>query len=296
MTWAYGITTVPSRRDTLFPRTFNSLKLAGFDRPHIFIDGRMEAADYRDYSDRITCRHPNARTAGNWVLSMYELYIREPSAERFAIFQDDFVTSLNLKSYLDRCKYPDKGYWNLYTFPSNQKLCPEGNTYRGWYPSDQYGKGAVALVLSREALCTLLSQRQLIERFQNKKRGHQAIDGGIVDTFNKIGWKEYVHNPSLVQHTGLVSSMGNRRHPLANSFMGEDYDLNQLLPNVDVQDTGLKEWEIELASLERAMKEDMERLRVAKTHLEKVKLQNHVSRYQKRIFQHLRDKSKRSTN
>lgn len=291
MSWAYGITTVPSRLKDLFPRTLKSLQLAGFDYPHIFVDGEPE--DYSLLGTSYTVRIPNVRTAGNWVLSLYELYIRNPDADRFAIFQDDFVTSLNLRMYLDCCNYPERGYWNLYTFPCNQRLCPEERAYQGWYPSDQYGKGAVALVFNREAVCTLLSQRLFVDRHQDVNRGHKAIDGGIVDTFASIGWKEYVHSPSLVQHIGSVSSMGNKRHPTAENFPGENFDLMTLVPNREIIDAKLKAWEVELESLERAMKEDEERLANATTPADKAKFQAHVQRYKKRIQLHLRDSSKR---
>jgi hypothetical protein len=42
-TWAYGITTVPSRLTTLLPRTITSLAAAGFDKPHLFVDGGTAA-------------------------------------------------------------------------------------------------------------------------------------------------------------------------------------------------------------------------------------------------------------
>jgi hypothetical protein len=38
-----------------------------------------------------------------------------------------------------------------------------------------------------------------------------------------------VHHPSLVQHTGDVSAMGNRPHQKASSFPGEEYDALTLL-------------------------------------------------------------------
>lgn len=294
MNWAYGITTVPSRCGELFPRTLASLVKAGFDKPRLFIDGAIDGRDYEKYGLETTTHYPNLRTAGNWILSLHELYLREPRAERYAIFQDDFVTCLNLRAYLDRCDYPAKGYWNLYTFPVNQALAPEGKTYKGFYPSNQRGKGAVALVFNQEAVCTLLSQKRFVDRFQDEKRGHQAVDGGIIDSFNKVGWREYVHNPSLVQHTGLVSSMGHN-NPLAESFPGEEFDLLSLAPNQPAADSKLRAWEIELASLERAMKEDQDRLALAQNPGEKIKLQNHILRYQRKIASHLRDTSKRLT-
>ena len=162
------------------------------------------------------------------MLSLYELYIRNPLADRYAMFQDDFVTYRGLREYLEHCEYPEKGYLNCYTFPRNQKRAPKDGA-TGWYLSDQLGKGAVALVFSHDAMQVLLTAHHMWSRPQSVKRGHRAIDGGIVDSFKKAGWREYVHNPSLVQHTGITSTMGNRRHQLATSFRGEEFDARDLL-------------------------------------------------------------------
>ncbi len=227
--WSYGITTVPSRRDELFPKTLESLRVGGFDQPRIFVDGARYPNDYFTWSGlEVTCRYPTIRTHGNWFLALAELYIREPNQDRYAIFQDDFVTYHNLRTYLDHCTIPDKGYWNLYTFPSNQELCPEG--YTGWYLSNQMGRGAVATVFSQEGVRALLSSQHMVDRPMDHHRGHKSVDGGIVTALKKLGWKEYVHNPSLVQHIGDVSSMGNKPHKKAVSFRGETFDAMTLLP------------------------------------------------------------------
>jgi hypothetical protein len=128
------------------------------------------------------------------------------------------VTYPNLREYLEECPFPEKGYWNLYTFSQNEK------PIQGWYPSNQLGKGAVALVFSNNGLRLLLAQQYMVDRPLNPLRGWKALDGGIVSAYKLIGWKEFVHNPSLVQHTGLDSSMGNRRQELASTFRGERYD------------------------------------------------------------------------
>jgi hypothetical protein len=223
MKWAYGITTVDKRKDDLLPRTIESLRVAGFDKPILFIDGCKDSKWYKDTFDlEVTARSTAARTFGNWVSALWELYAKTPDADRYAIFQDDFVTYKNLRAYLEQCPYPDKGYLNLYTFPQNEKLAPPN--HEGWYLSNQLGKGAVALVFTRDAIVTLLQHPHMVNRPQCAKRGWKAIDGGIVEAFRKSGWKEYVHTPSLVQHTGLLSSMGNRQHSLADSFRGEDFD------------------------------------------------------------------------
>jgi hypothetical protein len=38
------------------------------------------------------------------------------------------------------------------------------------------------------------------------------------------GWSEYVHMPSLLQHTGEESTLENGRHVPAGTFPGEDFD------------------------------------------------------------------------
>jgi hypothetical protein len=60
-------------------------------------------------------------------------------------------------------------------------------------------------------------------------RGHKFIDGGIVAAMNRVGWSEYVHVPSIVQHIGHVSSIGHNRHPDSGTFKGEDFNLLSLL-------------------------------------------------------------------
>jgi hypothetical protein len=56
----------------------------------------------------------------------------------------------------------------------------------------------------------------------------------IVTAMKRAGWKEYVHNPSLLQHTGdgqttLGNHIGNDRWPGADSFPGEEFDALSLL-------------------------------------------------------------------
>lgn len=227
--WAYGVTTTPERRDKLLPRTLKSLVKAGFPDPTLFVDKckKSEIVRYTawDYST-VFRMAPGVRTYGNWLLALWELYLKQSDAHFFAIFQDDFVTYSNLKPYLERCEYPEKGYWNLYTFPQNQELA-KGR--KGWYPSNQLGKGAVALVFDKKAVMNLLSTKHLVDRVQNPLRGHKAVDGAISTAMKQIGYKEYVHNPSLVQHTGIQSSMGNTKLQLALSFISEEFDALDLL-------------------------------------------------------------------
>jgi hypothetical protein len=232
----------------LLPRTLASLREAGFDKPRLFVDGanpRMAERYESEFRLEVTARHPVIRVYGNWVLSLAELYIREPNMNRYAVFQDDFVTYRNLRGYLEKCPYPEKGYWNLYTMPSNQIVCPKtagGQEQKvGWYPSNQNGRGAVALIFSLEAVLTLLTNqtpvanlpgsavKHMVDRPMDCHRGWRSVDGGVSEAMTKAGWKEHVHNPSLVQHTGMVSAMRNKPHKLATSFRGEEFDAATLV-------------------------------------------------------------------
>lgn len=229
ISWSYGVTTVPSRFEDLLPRTLESLKKAGFDNPRLFVDGNSLYKGEKGY--RQSVRDEPIEAFGNWILGLYELYIREPNAHRYAIFQDDFVAYKNLRCYLDKQILPRNGYWNLFTFRDNEEVIK--GTKTGWHEgvyrhSDlglQAGRGAVALVFSRGAVRALLRSPIIVNKPCTVVKPTQSIDGVVVEAMNAAGYLEYVHNPSLVQHTGVVSAMKNKIHTLdAKSWLGEEFD------------------------------------------------------------------------
>lgn len=248
MLWSYGITTVPSRRSDLLPTTLQSLREGGFSEPRLFVDGCSLAegeAYARDLGLEVSPRAPALRAFSNWYLALMELYVRSPHADRYAIFQDDLVTYRNLRSYLDRCPFPEKGYWNLYTFRDNEHII-EGQAEGSWHeatllrsgPRDsegkfyyQTGRGAVGLVFNREGVITLLSSRHMLLRPQDSKRGYKLIDGGVVTAMNKEGWREYVHCPTLLGHRGALSAVKPGKYSLPEkTFRGESHDALSFLP------------------------------------------------------------------
>lgn len=79
---------------------------------------------------------------------------------------------------------------------------------------------------------TMLGRPHLAERMQDARRSPHAIDGGVAHSLTRAGFKEYVHNPSLVFHTGKVSTRIGRVQPDANSFRGEEFDALELLTEV----------------------------------------------------------------
>lgn len=241
LTWTCGVTTVPERRDGLLHDTLMSLERGGFPSPRLFVDRSTYPWGESCSGGRAqSIRDPRVGAYGNWVLAAWELFLRDPEADRYAIFQDDVICSANLRPYLDAAAYPERGYLNLYTFPVNQELCVEG--HEGFYLSNQRGKGACALVFSNLGMQTLLGSDHLVAHATDKRlmgndpdsyRRTRNIDGAVIEAFKKSGWQEWVHNPSLIQHTGTEhSTIRGRNVPdnwKATSFRGEEYDCLELL-------------------------------------------------------------------
>ena len=230
-TWAYGITTVSDRVDNPFPATLASLESAGFCNPRIFIDGggdKEVLRKYETYDCPITNRREKVGALGNWILALWELYIREPTAQRFTIFQDDILVCKGLRDYLDTQGLQKDSYWNLIVYPVNEKLKPSSG-YRGWYRSDQMGRGAQALVFDLTAVIEILKSDGMVGRPQDLRRGKQNIDGVVLNTLKSLGYVEYVHSPGLVTHLAVPSAIRKTAQPEITEFVGTDFDAMELV-------------------------------------------------------------------
>lgn len=236
--WQIGITTVPSRVKTLFPRTMNSLVQAGFNDVYVYVDGDAEDLPYTTGNILgVTERDTPLGVIGNWITGLWDLYIRNPEADRYAMFQDDIVLCRNVRRYLDQLTLPDDQYWNLFSFmKDNEKLISKSNGKKGFIKSSQYGRGATALIFPRSAVVNLLSSKSLAMKPQaaNKGMARKRIDGGIATALSPThkqarSHTEYMHNPSLVQHLGHISTLGNHNQPQAKTFPGEEFDCMTLL-------------------------------------------------------------------
>ena len=220
--WSYGVTTVPQRVNNLLPRTLASLAAAGFNSPHLFIDGLADAKGIKGITS-VSQRDQQIGAFGSWILAAWELYIRSPQSRLYAIFQDDLIMCKGVKEYLEQFEYPKDGYLNLFTFASNEIII--STKPKGWHKSDQTGKGAVALVFSHEVMYTLLQQSHMVNKPQLPK-GHKNIDGAVSHALvTQAHLTEYIHKPSLVQHIGCVSTLDNPKHPDAKTFPGEGFNV-----------------------------------------------------------------------
>lgn len=232
--WAISVTTVSSRLTNLLPESLKYIRDAGFPSPTIYIDGDTNPTKWKEHFGLpVVSRTENIRTAGHWHLTALETYIRNREAEIYAFFQDDLALNVNVREYLERTiDYGADRYYNLYTANSNNLLIPmeientNGRLVRkvGWFKSNQFGRGAVALVFTKPVLIALLSSYEFVTRHQDAHRGWRAVDGGIVDALKKVGIEEWVHNPSLAQHRGAESSMANQKHKPAATFVSQHHD------------------------------------------------------------------------
>ena len=246
MKWAYGVTTVPERRNTLLPVTLYSLTQAGFPQPRLFVDGDRDIGPWIDeFQLSVTGHYPPIRTLGNWILGLWELTIRYPSADYYAMFQDDILLSRNVRQYIEESNFPNRGYVHLFASPVNEQLHTFGN--KGYYPTNQMGKGALALVFTRDVLCELFTAPGFFQRPLHPNKGHRNVDGIVSDSLRPKKILEYTHYPSLVQHNGKESTIDKNptalsEHPaetfvrfqwpdstFSTTFLGVEFDAMSLL-------------------------------------------------------------------
>jgi hypothetical protein len=238
MKFAYGITTVPERRFRELPNTIQSLSVAGFDEPILFIDGIAHDSTNLDYDQlglQLIFRGSRVGGYANWVLGLVELYLRNPTADRFVMFEDDLLACIHLHRYLEGCAYKEMAYYNLLTH--NQYIQIIQAVPEGWFPSGQRGLGAVGLMFDNQTASQLLAYDLLLKNCTTCNRP-RSIDGAICNALSRVGIKEYVHWPSLLQHTGIESTQGHN-YGTVGSFNPE-FDPLTFLPGNDYSKTGDK--------------------------------------------------------
>jgi hypothetical protein len=240
--WAYGVTTCRKRRDNHLPLTLDALRDAGFDKPRLFADGTDDACGWEaEFDLPVTVRGVEpVGTFRNWLMAVTELYVRSPGADRYAIFEDDLDTRPGLREYLDAVPWPDgKAYVNLYTAPTTEDWflsksrathvnLPGGKQYelkapvphvapdyRGFLPTRQDGKGAVALVFDWQGVRALLAGLTMWERAAINVR---TTDGAIAVAMAAAGYTEHAHLPCLVKHVGLESVSGHVTYPPSRTY------------------------------------------------------------------------------
>ncbi|QDV45149.1 hypothetical protein Enr13x_50230 [Stieleria neptunia] len=222
-TWSVGVTTAPRRLPTL-ERSVRSVLDSGWHDPVLFVDGDVDVP--ASLGTLATCRRtPAVGAFPNYVLSLGELFMRDPHADAYLMIQDDalLLGTPAMREYLQTVLWPGDGAWIASLYCSKQYT--QAST--GWHTfPDRWVWGAVAFVFSPAALRLFLASPLVYQhRALPGAKGLSRIDVAIghVAVANEI--PILFPSPSLVQHIGTVSTIWNlaravnARH--ANRFLGD---------------------------------------------------------------------------
>ncbi len=217
--WTVGVTTAHRRLSTV-GECVTSVCQAGWDSPHLFIDGEFDLPHELTSFPR-TVRLPAVGAMGNFYLAIVELLRRSP-ADGLMLLQDDALwpSHLPIRDYFDRVNWPGNGRFVASPY------CCENYTAKdpGWRSLDETWKyGAVALIFSRVSAEEFVADSRVIGYCQSETAG---IDSLVGDWAARSNTPVFVPTPSLVQHIGEISTLwrtsravGMRR---ASRFIGDE--------------------------------------------------------------------------
>lgn len=221
--WSVGVTTSPRRIPTVQP-CVQSVMEAGWTDPVLFVDGEVEVPSMLAELNR--CRRKPALGAfPNYVLSLSELYMRDPHADAYLLIQDDalFVPSDATKTYLERVLWPCDGPCIASLYCSKKY----NQDTAGWHLfPENWVWGAVAFAFSNAAVKQILTSPTLLaHRAQDGRDGLSKIDVAIGQIAKEQNIPLIFPSPSLVQHIGTVSTIWDHARAVnaryADHFIGD---------------------------------------------------------------------------
>lgn len=217
MRWAVGLTSAWRQSPTI-ETSLSSIQSAGWKTTRVFAEpGSQILSGDNSVSGHSVCER--AGTLGafpNWYLGMTELYLREPLAEAFLMFQDDVMLAANTREYVERTLWPapEVGVVSLYC-PSQEHV--SGCTGYKRIDSGWDAWGALAYVFSNPGLRAFLSDLVVLNhRHHGPAGGLRNIDSVVGNWCQRVGLPYFVHVPSLVQHIGATSTIWRRGQASGN--------------------------------------------------------------------------------
>ncbi|HEV3343304.1 MAG TPA: glycosyltransferase [Pirellulales bacterium] len=198
--WQVGLLTAPRDVPTVH-ETLVSIQAAGFAPIHVFAEPQSWIP--RLDGDLRVIVHP--RRLGN-ITNFYNalavLYEQTPNADAFAIFQDDVRVAEGLRAWCGREFWPlGAGLVSLFT-PR-----PHAQPQPGWHllaPGFHRIYGGQAIVFRRDLVRSFLADPLVVRSLHVGRSHDDAVVGGWAARRRlSIAY----HTPSLVLHTGAVSSL-----------------------------------------------------------------------------------------
>ena len=233
--WCAGVTTAPRAEPTL-ERSLKSLADAGWPMAHVFAEPQSDLPA-RLESERRSVRTHRLGAWPNWLLSLNEMFLREPHADAYLICQDDVLYCHGLRNYLEDRLWPSGrlGVVSLHTASHQDRGDKEGfyAVRHGWG-----AWGAQAYIFPNPAVRALFRNRHVVNhRHRGLGGGMQNIDSVVGQWCKETTFDYYLHTPSLAQHIGEASTLwehasttGRRR---AATFVGEYTNINEIMTRPD---------------------------------------------------------------
>ena len=222
--WAVGVTTAPRRASTL-DICLKSLAAAGWDQPHLFIDGEVEVpAEFNTLSR--TVRTPAVGARQSYYLALQELLEREPEADALMLVQDDALWPghLPVREYLEAALWPGPQRGLVSCWCCSDDTAPSA----GWHAIARPWKfGAVAFIFPRECAEQFVRDPQI----QQICRCEPGVPtAGLSLLIGDWAWRQgilvYFTTPSLVQHIGEVSAIFEKSRAVgvrwASRYLGDE--------------------------------------------------------------------------
>lgn len=199
--WAVGVTTAPREHKTII-KTIKSLESAGWDNGTIF----SEPGSYIDLGDKWEYVHRSRKTGifGNWMLGLYELFIRNIDADAYFMIQDDIVLAPESREYLEKSLwFTDKPHL-ISLFGPN---AIDKNPSNGWRSTTNYHGGPNSIIMSHETVQEILSSIVPLQFYGIRHTQNSSFDDlGIFLLMNKKGWPTFYPKPSIGDHIGHQST------------------------------------------------------------------------------------------
>lgn len=214
LAWATGVLTAPRPKPTI-RETLRSLRAGGFESVHVFAEpGSWIPEEFRSLP--LTVHGQTLGNLGNFFTSLMALYMTDPRADCYAVFQDDVEVARGLRPWCDGEFWPqDTGLVSLFTSRVH------GDDTLGWrvLKLGRYRTfGAQAFVFRRDVLQQLLTDRQSLEFRETRRHGSDAVVG---EWAARQGVGIAYHTPSLVQHVGTAAAIAGPGHGLGRAGIAD---------------------------------------------------------------------------
>ena len=211
-TWAVGVVSSPRCQPTL-DATVESLARAGWDAPHLFLDGTVRVSERLAHLPGVL-REPRVGCWPNSYLALAELLMRHPDADAYLLAQDDvrFYGAESLREYLEQVLWPGRRRCLVSLYCPSIYSAPAFGWQSLPFP---WTLGAQAFVFPRRVAQDFLLDRSVCD---HRWGGWQEPNRGLTQTDVVIGlwaWRERIPvwypTPSLVQHIGVTSTLTPNR-------------------------------------------------------------------------------------